>query len=258
MLGVEVGRLEREEAMKRISIATLFGVLLLVGCNEVAEKQTVALEVTIVTHVSPLCEGTGELCEQRALEGVEICEGGSSHCVLTDDKGRATLELPADEEVYWTHQKEGYEPALIPQVTTAGFIERWSGFLIWSDERAAEWYQYLGSEYPPRGEGTVGVRLVPAIEGATFELRRATGTPFYDVEPPASFPALSDLDLDATTSEGSGGFLNVGPGEWEIEISGAEDCIPLAGWPSDEPNRVRFPVRERYWTVVQVRCRILR
>jgi hypothetical protein len=228
-------------------------VLAIAGCNEVVTPpETVSLPLVVETHVSPLCE---QSCEKKALEGVEVCEVGTTNCVVTDARGGGTLVLPAGEEVSWTFQKAGYESSLIADVTDASFPRAWEQ-TVWSDERSAEWYQYLGSEYPLRGVGTVVVEILnPAIDGATFNLIGATGTPFYGLEPPKFFPAFDDLELEATTSAGSGGFLNVAPGDWQIQVGGtAEDCFPLRAWPGDAPNRVRFRVREGHITSVQMNC----
>jgi hypothetical protein len=41
------------------------------------------------------------------LEGVEICETDTDHCVLTNAEGRATLQVPIDQEFSFTLEKEG-------------------------------------------------------------------------------------------------------------------------------------------------------
>jgi hypothetical protein len=112
------------------------------------------------------------------------------------------------------------------------------------------------SDYPMRGVGAVRILLNrEELEGVTFELVDATGTAFYDVEPPADFPKIADLDLEATTSAGSGGFLDLSPGVFQIKLGGTADhCRPGTAWPGDEENTVRFPIREGHLTVLWVDC----
>jgi hypothetical protein len=48
--------------------------------------------------------------------------------------------------------------------------------------------------------------------------------------------------------------VEVGPGEFEIEIGGGARCLPYRSWPGGGRNRVRAPVRAGYFTVVGVAC----
>jgi hypothetical protein len=227
----------------------------IVGCNE-------------LTNTKPYLFITSELDAdgERILPGVEICENETTttNCKVTDASGEVILELPADEEVSFTAQKDGYEARLDADVTDERFGER-AGRVhpvrrvrLRSDERAADWYRYLESQYPMIGVGRILVYLSPAFEGATFDLRGATGTPYYFVEPPADFPATADLNLEATTSDGGGGFLRVPPDEnIQIELGGTDrECDPERAWEGDAKNRIRFPVREGHVTVVSAICEL--
>jgi len=226
----------------------------IVGCNELTNTKA-------YLFIATEFDADGEL----PLEGVEVCEIGTTNCKVTDASGEATLELPVDEEVSFTAQKDEYESRLWADVTDARFGERQGTVLparrisLTSNERAAKGYQDLGSQYPMTGVGRVFVYLTAPFEGATFELIGATGEPYYFVEAPA--PKTIDLDradpnLDATTSDGGGGFLDVPPDEnIQIELGGtAQDCGAEHAWPVDKENRIRFPVHEGHVTVVSVFC----
>ena len=84
---------------------------------------------------------------------------------------------------------------------------------MWTDELRSNWFERLSWPYPQRGTGTIYVFMNPAIEGPTYELIASTATAFYEI-------ALDDprLDLEATTSMGTGGFVEVGSGDFQVEF----------------------------------------
>lgn len=91
---------------------------------------------------------------------------------------------------------------------------------------------------------------VHPIAGATFEILGTTGESFY-VDDDGS----GSSDLSATTSQGAGGFVEVSPGEYELQISGeVTNCEVLRGWPSDSEDTMRVPVREGYHTITRWYC----
>lgn len=225
----------------------------LIGCNDVALEKSLLVQAS--THADPLCDPGS--CDFTALEGVEVCEAGTDNCVVTGPTGKATFVLPADREFAFTAQKDGYQPKLFADVSD------WRSEAVWwvglrSSERAAPWHEHLMSDYPIIDVGAVFVLLTRKFEGATLDLVDATGTRFYWVglEPPPVFPENADLNLEATTSRGSGGFLDVvAPGVFQIELGGtADDCVPANAWPGDAKNRVRFPIREGHVTEIWVDC----
>ena len=215
--------------------------LLAVGCNEVEATRPVSVTVEV-------------LAEATALQGVAVCDTDEPYCVTTDASGKATLELPANEPISYTLEKYGYEAKLFADVTDGAFgsVRQHS---LWTDERAADWYETVEGQYPLSGVGTVHVSLQPPFEGATFDLEGATGTAFYDEIKGDTW--ASSVDLAATTSEGSGGFLSVGPGEFQIEFGGtASRCVSDQAWPGGAENRIGFPVREGFITVLTVKCQV--
>jgi hypothetical protein len=198
----------------------------------------------------------GEEVDHTKLEGAEICLTHTNECELSDSSGNAILELPVDEEISYTVTKDGYEARLRVDVTDESFAAR-PLFNMWNDELTADWYDTLMSSYPFTNEGSVFIRVMPRSAdgvraGVTFDLKRASAPRFYMID-----EFTGNVDAEATTEFGTGGFVEVPPGEYEIEIGGtASACAPGLAWPSDKENRIRFPVRAGYETELTVVCDI--
>ena len=215
----------------------------IIACNEVTTPTTAPLNLTVVYWEPPPHD-------EVPLEGVKVCQLDTPNCVVTDAKGQATLMLPIGVETGFTKDKEGYGSWLIATVLSADGESR--GTLMPSAQHLADMHNGVMSPYPMRGTGTVSVG---ARQGATFELVAATGNPWYFSE---EYEWSSDLP--ATTSLGIGGFTEVTPGEVEVKAGGtANRCIPFLsdGWPGDEPNSIRLPVREGYVTHGIFNCPVL-
>lgn len=246
----------------RLYIGSLWVVALVLaagGCNEVTDPSSVDAIMRVVEYQGedndvPPIENNHPLLPP--LEGVEVCQNDAANCAVTGAEGQATLELPISEEVSYTLTKDAYTPTLQAEVTDpadvgTGFTQTISPKItMWTDELRSNWFERLSSPYPQRGTGTIYVFMNPAIEGATFELIGATGTAFYEI-------ALDDprLDLEATTSMGTGGFVEVGPGDFQVEFGGAVSrCLPIRAWAGNAKNRIRVPVQAGYITVASVVC----
>jgi len=114
----------------------------------------------------------------------------------------------------------------------------------------------MGSPYPMEGTGMIFVDVessamgTAAVVGATLELIGATGKRYY-----RDMDANFDPDLTATTALGGGGFLEVSPGTYVVEIGGtAENCVIRKGWPGATDNTVKLPVLEGYMSRATVDC----
>ena len=183
------------------------------------------------------------------LEGVAVCVTDTTDCVMTDAMGNVTVDVPAGEEISYTLDLEGYgsylEPVLVDEVRTVILS-------MATDARFEDMHGRVMSPYPMEGTGSIFVELVDEpFAGATFELTDGTGKTFYWDEDKSW-----DAQLSATTSTGAGGFTEVVPGEYQIEIGGtATNCVLAGkGWPGDSANTVRVPVREGYLTRALVIC----
>ncbi|MBW2375703.1 MAG: hypothetical protein JRF55_06850 [Deltaproteobacteria bacterium] len=189
------------------------------------------------------------------LLGVRVCETGTTNCAVTDASGPAILQLPADQETSYTQEKEGYGAELradiIPAIVGSTVIP-----IMRPDAWLEDMYERVTSPYPMEATGTIFIQVAGgssidgSIPGATLDLIGTTGKAFYLDE-----DGNWSTDPTATTSSGGGGFVEVTPGEYQIQIGGAaENCRLIRAWPGDSENRIRLPVREGYETTARVDC----
>jgi len=227
-------------------------VLAIVGCNEVVTPpDTVELQLLVKDKVV-----------QIALEGAQICQTDTTNCVRTDASGGATLKLPANQKLSYTVEKEGYGSLLYPLFT--GAAPTIGKPNMDADAWLADNLANLQSSYPLRDTGAINVILVPRFAGATFELVDATGTAYYEDEEDNWSPDLKATTLggpDEKSRFGEGGFVEVGRGEFQVEIGGTGQGCRLdrsdgttSGWPGDTPNRIEVPVREGFFTRAIMQC----
>jgi hypothetical protein len=244
---------ERRAAMR--VLARWLSVFLVLGCNEVATGETIQVRFSV-----------RENFEQTPLEGAKICLSDTPTCATTDANGGTRLSLPANRKLSYTVETEGYESILYPVVTgmDGGDLPN----SVYSNAWLADNFANLQSPYPMTDRGMIHMIITPRIAGATFDLVDATGKPFYKDE-----ADNWSSDLEATTSGGigigtccaAGGFVEVVPGEYLVEIGGtAQDCalsetgaLPR-GWPGDAPNRFVVPVQEGFSTRTVLSCTVPR
>jgi hypothetical protein len=249
--GMQLGVRVREGFAMRLSSSNWFYVgalLAMVGCNNEVTTPTTAPLALIVSTWDPEAEAL------VPVEGVQLCELATINCQRSDAKGRATIQVPFGEEINWTLTKEGYTSWLVADVIPATGVEiDWPTGLV-----PVEQYQRLDSPYPMRGMGRVAFELDPPIAGATAELVGATGKQYYeddDESRPCESCGSWSLDLTETTSVGRGGFVEVGPGEFQLKFGGSgQTCRLKLGLPGDTGNSVRFQVREGYASFVAMYC----
>ena len=232
------------------SFATLlwvFAVFFAGGCTQVTDPPGVPVETTITSWPEPAA----------SLEDVEVCEAGTANCMKTDADGKATLRLPVGETSF-TKEKELFAPYLVPLVVPADGFAHDSA--MGTDAFLETLHEDVMSPYPLGDMGRISIGGIP-FAGATFDLFDATAgklaaKTYYVEEGPTGQPTWR-LDLAATTPEGGGGFLEVSPGEYQVQFGGtADECVPgPTGWPGLYLlNSVRFPVRAGHITQVTVSC----
>ena len=238
----------------RLLASLAFGACFIGGCSDV-DAPLDRVEVQVLVKDS---------FEQTGLEGAQVCEMGTAvpNCETTDTSGAATLRLPANQELSYSVEKEAYGSILYPVVTGSTSANLDSN--MWSDESLTNVFTDLRSPYPFSNTGAIGLIITPRFAGATFELVNATGTSFYEDEEDNWRLDLEGTTLGGTgrrTAFGVGGFVEVPPGTFQVEIGGtAQDCAisvvggAQRGWPGDAPNRVRVPVREGFFTRVVLLC----
>jgi hypothetical protein len=221
------------------------------GCNEVTTPDTVQVREAVI-----------DALDQTPIEGATMCSTEAPVCATSDGSGLATLVLPSDQRVSYIIEKEGYGSVLTPVVTPkdATVVDGTTPMEL--DEWLADNFTNLQSDYPLEDKGAIQVRILNRFAGSTFELLGATGTRFYTDE-----EGNWRLDLEATTSGAdrrdrtAGGFVDVGPGTFQIEIGGTTGgCGPLVlngarfAWPGDSENRFEVPVQAGVFTRVFVSC----
>lgn len=212
------------------------------GCSEVTTRpNTAPVKVTVTAW-----PGLG-----IPLEDVELCETGTANCELTDANGEATLYLPAGAETSFTRTKADHAKLLLPVVIPEGGTA--FRVTMHPEERMATQHENVGSPYPMQGTGMINIQALPSVAGATFELFGATGTQYYTDEELNWRPWP---DLTETTTQGMGGFTEVGPGVHRVELGGAaEGCvISIEGWPAPGEGSVRLPVVEGFMTDIDLVC----
>ena len=219
----------------------------ILACNDLyTPPETAPLELLIKRNAS------------APLEGVEVCEGDSGdNCALSDADGLVALDVPVDQEIFYTLKKEGYDSILFADVIPEAGLSTHFVMNGFENEVVADLYADVMSPYPRLGTGEIFMEVRPLdFPGATFELVDATGKAYYQEGRSASGDLAWRLDLTETTSVGAGGFVEVTPGTFYVKLGGTAtgDCVPFWGWPSDVEKSVRVPVREGGVSYVQVIC----
>ncbi|MGB5350194.1 MAG: hypothetical protein WBN10_11375 [Polyangiales bacterium] len=202
--------------------------------------ESVELSVTVT-------EAMGFSGPRPPFEGVELCETDTLNCDTTDASGVATIQVPSNQEISYTVSTEGFAPWLIEDVTDETFrATSWPMFndMLWEDFSDALMTPY------PWTDGGIFLQVHPNIEGVTFDLVNQAAKQYYEVE-----EGGWSLDLTSTTSRGLGGFVEVPPGEYQVEFGGtATNCTPEIAWPGDAANRIRVQVRAGHYGYGSIAC----
>jgi hypothetical protein len=226
---------------------TVFALLVFpaMGCGE---ETTLSTAPVVMTALSWDAEA-----EVRVpLGGAQLCQTDVINCAPTDSSGVATIQKTVGREISYTLHKEGYASYLFADILPPTGSEPVITML--TDQLLANQHERLMSPYPLEDKGEIAIELHPPFGGATFTLVRTTGKAYY-VDEEQNW----DADLTETTSEGRGGFLEVRPGTFQIELGGtAQGCVPGFGWPGNGKDTMMVPVEEGYRTFATVRCPVPR
>jgi hypothetical protein len=207
--------------------------------------------------------GVKDWLDRVPLAGAKICqtETDPPNCVMSGPNGIATLELPTNQRLSYAVEKKGYGSLLFPIVTGRDGTSEAFDANMKSNEWLTDNFDNLESPYPQRDTGAIRIVIAPRLAGATLELLDATGEAYYKDEEENWSPLLKAT----TDGEGCcavGGFVEVGQGEFQVEIGGTgKHCVlatygggTVRGWPGDAPNRIRVPVREGFFTRAVASC----
>jgi hypothetical protein len=221
-------------------ISALLGVALGMpntGCGSGVSTDPVSVGVSEYVTLSDL---------QGPLPDAEICETDTDNCVMTDAEGMAIIELPSDSEVSYTITKEGFGSYLISDVNNGRLEHR---FVMYGDEELARLAPLMGTTYPWTNTGIILLRVY-SEPGVMFDLVGQSETPFY-----FSNGDTPSTELDATTSDGRGGFTDVAEGEYQVEFVDPQVlCRPFTAWPGDMDNRVTVPVKPGFISWASMSC----
>lgn len=231
-------------ATSALLAATLLQATAVGGCNDVSPSEVGPLTLSVSSKSEPLGG------KSVPLEDARFCETGTPNCDWTDADGRAVIELQVGEQTSFTLVADRHMSHLVPFVMPS--VVGYSDVQVMStDDYMVTQFERLTTAYPMRGTGAIIIARFPYAAGATFELKDATGRRFYTDD-----EGWWSLDLEETTSDGRGGFVEITPGgPYEVVFGGsAEGCTPIWGWPGDARNSFRFPVLENYMTVVSLLC----
>lgn len=183
---------------------------------------------------------------ERPMPDAEVCENDTDNCVMTDEEGMASIVLPSDTEVSYTITKEGFASYLWSDVNTGG-LEHWTW--MFSEEEVTRLAGLVGATFPGTGDGLIVIRAF-TDPGVMFDLVGEPNEPFYFVN--GDTPSR---EIDATTEDRRGGFTDVAPGEYQIDVIGAPGpCKPFVVWPGDQDDRVKVPVKANHISWVSVTC----
>lgn len=209
------------------------------GCGGSSEvpRAPVSVRVTEFVDLSNL---------QQPLPGAEVCETDTDNCTMTDEEGMATIDLLADAEVSYTIAKEGFASYLLSDVNT-GQLEHWTW--MFPEEEVTRLAALIGTTFPGTGDGLIIIRAF-TDPGVMFDLVGESNEPFYFLD-----GGTPSRDIDATTEDKRGGFTDVAPGDYQIDVIGAPGpCQPFVVWPGDEDDRFKVPVKADHISWVSVTC----
>ena len=225
--------------------------LVMVGCAGPASKPdtgaAAAPRVTLEGQITNLLTADGE-------SGVEICVEGTDDCATSDASGAYRVRAEAEAEVELVVSLDGHRSLLVPVQTGA-------------EDAALRPLSLLPEAIVDAQANAVGATGDPALGQLVFSVSNGIagdGTNVAGVvatlEPASGVgvfylgsTGLPDDNLEATSSNGGGGWLDVTPGAAALTFTNLPaGCVTLYGW--DGPTPLRFSVRAAHATVLRIEC----
>lgn len=202
--------------------------LVLSACGDASvcpEGETVTMNVRVQT-VLPWAD-------PRPVSGAEVCLEGPTpcDCVLADDEGFATLQVPANSEVTVVMSADRTLPNIGQRITTDTDVA-----LAARLTRQTDFGIFLGLVMMNMvdGRGHIGIGFLKApggdSSGATVSLLSLDDGSMHNAIYIAGLGP--DLTATATDEEGLAFFLNVPPGRYSITSNFFANCAAVeSGWP---------------------------
>lgn len=228
-------------SQRKFCMMTLW--IVLVGCSPGPEVSLTGL--------------VNELGGSDGLAGAQVCLAQSepADCTATQDDGTYTLfNIASESNISLTVSKEGYLGGVIPVSTRSEtlavpvvslgssiLVELQLGIL--NVEALADSGQLAFSI--SNGINGDGVN----VANMKVSLKPSTGDgPFYSNE-----SGLPDPDLEQTSVNGGGVFVNLAPGQYILQHTNLpESCTPMLGW--GEASAITFEIIANRVTYARVEC----
>jgi len=196
-----------------------------------------------------------------SVEGVEVCapEVDGIDCVTTDQDGAWKIPgLPKDSNVFLTASHPDYAPSLFPQHTSM------------------DWYDWYKVAIPTSVMDSNANRLDIEIDenkgqflfltwkGLNIDGVDTDNVPEVTLSQNQSFPYLfygnaigvADPDQESTTNSGSGGILNLDPGETSLQLNSPNgSCTQEHMFHYQQvDDNIPIPIRAGFTTAIDVIC----
>jgi hypothetical protein len=201
------------------------------------------------------------------VEDVELCQADTDNCGMSNALGVASIDVPVDQELTFTAEREGYTSIIWGDVSDIEW-EQPTVRRLYTDAQMTEiMEQQLGGNYPPTA-GVIGLVRFPThtAGGVTFtavgDSANEVGNSFYfdgtTEEYGTEHAATGPYDgLGYLLPLGDGGFMSVTEGVQTFELGGTGgDCPVSWGWPGDTPTQIRVPVRNGFRTYGSWNCEL--
>ena len=222
-----------------------------VGCAGPATKPDTgaseAPRVALEGQITNLLTAAGE-------SGTEICVEGTGDCDTSDTDGTYRVRAEAEAEVELVVTLDGHRSLLVPVQTG-------------TEDTALRPLSLLPEALVDAQASAVGATGDPALGQVVFSVSNGIagdGVNVPDVvaalEPDSGVgpfylgsTGLPDAELEATSSNGGGGWLDVTPGTAALRFENLPDgCVSLYGW--EGPTPLRFSTRAAHATVLRIEC----
>ncbi len=230
----------------------LLTVLLSVGCAEPAAPPDSGASsgpaVALAGQITDLLTGAGE-------PGVRVCSNDPElTCATSDARGSYEVRAPANTETALVVTLEGHQALLVP-VQTLGEDTTLRPLSLLPDAIVTAQAAAVGATGDPDlGQVVFSVSNGIPGDGVNVSGVQATLAPDSGVGPfYLGSIGLPDPALDATSTNGGGGWMDVTPGEAALAFETLPGgCVSLFGWGG--PTPLRFAVRADHATVLRIEC----
>ena len=204
--------------------------LCLSACGGDSDPVTLSFQVDVIDFLT-----------QDPSEGVDVCllDAGGNICQTTDADGQAILtEVPGNSDVTFSFAKSGYVTVEWP-ITTTEVNLVFPGTMVDNGSTDGQ-YGMFGLTRDP-AKGVLGFNVGNG-DGVTANDVAGVSVSLAPDSAEATFYAgdngMFDDELTATTVYGSGGMVNIPPGDYTVTFTGLPDgCFTVFGHNADPASQ---------------------